>query len=122
MSATDTIEYRKDWGTSKAKAQLKQDILEKRIDGWAPKDVYQDPKRFDLYKHYKYENFRNNLRELRNAAGRGLHRVQRDYHAYTMHVATYMPPDNCWHRSAAQKLLRQLVQCDEIDGMEPSKI
>lgn len=123
MSAEKELVYKKDWGKSVAKQQLKEDILSKRIEGWTPKQVYHDPKRYDLYKHYKYENFRNNLGTLRKSTSKGLNNSARDASAYEAYQAT-RPADTegKWHRSPAQKLLRLLVKNKRIEGMKPQQI
>ena len=122
----ETIEYRKDWGTSEAKAQLKEDILCGRIDDWKPMRVYNDPERHDrFYRYYKYENFSANLRELRKAVGKGLGHAERDQNAFDNYKVDNPPPLGGrprWHRSEAQKLCRQLVQTNEIAGMKPSEV
>lgn len=58
-------EYQSDWGTSESKQLLQKDIVDGRIEGWGPSQVYNDPERYDHYKYYKYENFRTNLNALR---------------------------------------------------------
>lgn len=105
------------------KRSLKKDILDKRIKGWKPKQVYLDPEHFDqFYKYYKYENFRTNLHALRKACEKGVSGAERDQIAFAAHTSSYVPPIGQWHRSDAQKLLRRLVQLDMIDGMFPTEI
>lgn len=131
MANKDDVEYRTDWSTSEAKDILKEDIINKRIEGWRPAAVYNDQLRHHLYKQYKYDNFVTNLRNLRKSI-ESLHRAaDRDQNAYFAYAVLHpvvvdTPKDEQhpprWHRSNAQSLLRQMIQGEKLENRKPREI
>lgn len=130
MSNQKNVDYRTDWATSEAKDMLKQDIINKRIEGWRPAAVYNDQLRHYLYKQYKYDNFVTNLRNLRKSI-ETLHKVaDRDRIAYRAYANMHPVVDDSgqeglphrWHQSNAQYLLRQMVKADTLGNRKPRDI
>lgn len=120
----ETTAYKTDWATSAARKQLKDDVLSGRIKDWLPKDVYFDPERHSLYKHYKRDNFTTNLNTLRKSIAKARTEAKRDMVAYEAYKQMH-PIDETelrWHRSEAQKLLRYMIRADQIDNMRPSDV
>lgn len=109
--------YRTDWGTSEAKEVLKQDILDKRIEGWRPQQVYNDPNRYnDYYRHYEYKNFWTNLNNLRKALKKRLNKADKHRRSYEGYIAARAYNPNRWDGSEAQTLLRQMVKDKTIEN------
>ena len=124
-AAANQIEYKTDWATSEAKRQLKKDILDGRIEGWDPKEVYFDTERHErFYKWYRRENFTTNLRTLRESITKGLFQAKRDKIAFDAYMASHpLDPEQVrWHGSAAQKLLRRMIRAELIDNMKPREV
>ena len=80
--------YRTDWAASEAKQILESDIMEQRINGMTPMQVYHDPERHDVYKYYKYTNFRTNLRNLRKKVHTQTQKAQRHRASHDKHMAS----------------------------------
>lgn len=122
--AQEEMEYKTDWSTSTAKNQLKQDILDGRIDGWSLRDIYFDPEWHHLYQLYKRENFTNNPRTLRESLEKALAEAARDKIAFKNYLSSH--PINRdktrWHQSDAQKLLRHMIRIGVTDGEKPSDV
>ena len=110
----EEIEHRDDWATSDAKEQLKMGILANRIGGWRPVQVCHDPERHHLHKHHRHNDFRTNLRNLRNKLAKNLEAAARDKSAMKKFKTGHKNKRvHVWHQSQAQKHLRSVMFDDE---------
>jgi hypothetical protein len=124
---SETIEYKKDWAKSEAKKMLLEDIVSGRIDGWQPKQVYEDPARHDLYKYYKRENFSTNLRNLREYVKNHRARAATDSIAMAetrRELANHRNPNAAprWDGTRAQAILQRLIANGETANKKPAEI
>jgi hypothetical protein len=112
------------WGSSASKALLRAGILSGEIPAdRLPKAVFNmNP---EVHGKWKYINWANNLRTLRNAIHRDRSRMQRDAIAYgqTLQIvrARFAPTTPLWHLSdcptlRAKKRRRGKAQTNEAQG------
>jgi hypothetical protein len=111
------------WKNSKAKQQLKKDILDGTVPPhWKPKQVFAT--RPELYKDYE-KYFATNLRNLRASIKAHQDRADEDYAAVLHNLAFYprslMDPRGYprWDGSTAQVLLKQDISAGSHEGINP---
>jgi len=96
------------WRNSEAKKQLIVDIKKGTIDGWGPKEVH---KFRPIYEERTYENFRNNLNNLRKSLKNLQSLADEDDAALARdkaldHLRKNSKPYPQWHGSEAERLLK----------------
>ena len=100
-----------DWRKSKEKEQLRKDILEGNIDGWIAEWVYE--MRGGIYKKFKFNNFKNNLKRLRFSIWKQQRRAFYDTALYHNDLIADRPPapptrqQAHWNTSRAKDLLEE---------------
>lgn len=116
-------EVKETWANSKSKALLRTGILSGQIkDTMMPKQV------FDMHPEehgkWKYSNWSNNLRTLRNAVNRDKGRMLTDLKSYSADIAIIKskrkPEDKIpWHRSEAAKHIKEDVDNGLHEELKP---
>jgi hypothetical protein len=113
------------WGNSASKALLRAGIISGEIPAdRLPKAVFNmNP---EVHGKWKYINWANNLRTLRNAIQRDRSRMQRDAIAYgqTLQIvrARFAPTTPLWHLSDCPTLLAKDVDEGKHKQMKPKDL
>lgn len=122
--ATRREKNKEKWEESKAKARLRKDIIEGRInDTDTPKDVYNMHP--ELYHKWCYNNFSANFRRLRKAIARDHERMVQDCmdYGHDKAIIDAQPSGKLlWHRSAAAFLLKQDIENGKHKEMTPKQL
>jgi len=112
------------WINSKAKKLLRDDIILGKVTGtMTPEAVFQMRKE---YKDYKFERFKDNLKNLIAAVNKDVARMQKDCEFYghdcarLMQIRSAEPPRPVsWHQSDARILLKQDMAEGKHERMKP---
>jgi len=118
------------WGKSKAKEMLADDIIKGEVlPAMAAKDAYEMR---EEYKSFKYENFRTNLKNLREVIAKDFARMQQDSVDYVHdrelvkdlrnNNPLLRPPCPNWHQSAARQLLKDDMTTGKHLTMKPMQL
>lgn len=111
------------WKDSNAKKLLHDDIVSGAVtDDIGPSFVYGMRTE---YQSFKYENFRNNLRSLRESIRNNQARANDDESAFQHDVRLRSATHDAtarWDRSAAKTMLRQEIREGRVDGLTPTEI
>ena len=114
------------WINSQAKVMLRDDIIRGVVDvQMAAKDVYQMR---EEYSQFKYENFRTNLKSLRDAVATSILRMQMDSvffghdKSVMKHERQNAPRRLLWIESLAPSLLKQDVNEGLHEHMTPAEL
>lgn len=122
MEGEGDMEEKEEWANSASKAILRAGILSGEIKPeMKPKQV------FDLnptqHGKWNYQNWRSNLRTLRNAIKRDRDRMQKDCIAYGHDLAIIKgvrKNTTPWHRSIASQFLKQDIRDGKHIGIKPA--
>jgi hypothetical protein len=114
------------WVKSDAKAILREAILAGEVDDdMAPMDVYcWDP----VFAYYKYENFRTNLRTLKEKVQEDRRRFQQDQIKLSHNLALFDRLEICnrgylfWHTSRAKKKLKKDLEDPHLTDLKPQQL
>ena len=109
------------WSKSEAKFLLREDIIGGVVGkDMKPINVYSMR---PCYKDFKYENFRSNLRAMRLSVQKDLGRAEDDEKAY-FHDKNISgrTADGLWHRSEAQKKLKEDMDAGNCEGTKPQTL
>jgi hypothetical protein len=114
------------WIYSAAKIKLREDIIRGLVDAqMAPKDVYRMR---EEYSEFKYENFRTNLKSLRDAVATSIVRMQNDslFFGHDKSVMMYEVQNEArsilWIESLAPLLLKQDINKGLHNRLTPSEL
>ena len=112
------------WRKSEAKKQLIKDIKNGTIEGWGPKEVHLFR---PFYEERPYENFRNNLRNLRKSLKDLQSLADEDAAALAHdealdHLRKNSNPYPLWHGSEAERLLKLDIDNGLHKQMHPSEL
>ena len=118
------------WINSEAKAVLRQAIIEGNIPSTMPfEEVYE---MCDLFKEYPRENFKTNLKNLREAIAKDYDRMAEDAEAYGHDVELRdilrqrnpprLPPYPNWHTHEARHLLQADIATEKHKAMKPKDL
>ena len=115
------------WANSKAKAQLKADILSEAVKSTdEPKDVYA---MHEIYKKWPQGNFSGNYRRLQRALERDYDRMAQDCADYGHDLAIVdvlrannPPAKPSWHKSPARALLKKDMDEGKHKDLTPKEL
>lgn len=115
----------KKWAKSKAKAILRQGILDGSLLGIEPETVY---KMDAEHSKWKFTNWKNNFENLQNAIARDRDRMVRDVRAYGRDkkiVLTHLRTTDDvqpWHKTECPKLLKKDIDNELHLNQRPEEI
>lgn len=113
------------WANSRAKKLLRADIIAGHCDNKGPTEVYQMR---ECYQEYVFENFSNNLRNLRERIRQDQALVDIDAAGVAHDIELYPRPENShhgyprWNGSDAQNALRLRIVSGQHENMSPQQI
>ena len=115
------------WGKSEAKRMLREDIIMEVVKpGMNAEFVYKMREEYQLY---KFEHFRTNLSNLREAIDKHHQRMKDDCSFYVQDrkllkeiIRKHDPPIIQWHQSEARRLLKIDVDNKKHTMMKPSQL
>lgn len=114
------------WINSQAKILLRDDIVHGVVDAqMAPRDVYQMR---EEYSKFKYENFRTNLKSLREAVATSILQMQMDSlffghdKSIMMNERRKAPRSLLWIESLAPSLLKQDIDEGLHNHLTPAEL
>jgi hypothetical protein len=114
------------WINSQAKIMLRDDIIRGVVHGqMAARDVYQMR---EEYSEFKFENFRTNLKSLRDAVATSILRMQIDSvffghdRSVMMRERQNAPRSLLWIESLAPSLLKQDINEGLHERMTPAEL
>ena len=125
MEAEDHDPPPSPWRNSNAKKLLKDDIANGHVSSSMPaKDVYQ--MRSNVYKRYKFNNFKANLESLRKQVTRDKNRADEDLTAFLhdmeIRPATVEAGYPRWQDSEADQLLKTDIEAGIGTSLKPEQL
>ena len=114
------------WRISQAKKLLLADLIANRCDGKDATEIYDMHK--EEYHQYKFERFKANLKNLRDSVEKNQANAARDAEILAHDRAISTKPTVAaggypiWHKSEAEKQLKEAINNNEHKKMAPMKL
>ena len=110
------------WRGSEARKVLNEDIVKGVIAGMEPRNIYMMHN--GLYKPFKYERFRSNLRNLCIAVSKQYESSYKSSAAFDNDKQWYPKPTDkfVWYKSPEQEQIRKDIEQGKVNGKKPIEI
>jgi hypothetical protein len=115
-----------DWKTSEEKEQLRKDIINGVVKGDMKAEiVYQMHQ--GAYHKFKFERFKDNLQNLRNAIIKSKTAAEEDEFALLNTLQHWpaqvdLPPYPAWHGSVAKAYLLEDIESGVVEGVKTANV